>query len=126
MEGHGHQPRDTWSTQELEEAGRSLPWGLGGSLALQKPLPLGQRRDKCVLLKPLSVLMHSSGPRTLTPDPTTTCCADSLILPQVSDFLGVGSCSRQFSIKASLTGSWVCGTRRGHATLTNAHCPNNA
>ena len=27
-EGWGHKPRDAWSPQKLEEAGRTLPWSL--------------------------------------------------------------------------------------------------
>lgn len=30
LEGHGHQPRNTWSDRKLEEAGRSLPQSPGG------------------------------------------------------------------------------------------------
>lgn len=29
LEGCGHKPRSTWNHQELEEAGRILPWSLG-------------------------------------------------------------------------------------------------
>ena len=28
MEGYGHEPRDACSHQELEEAGKILPWSL--------------------------------------------------------------------------------------------------
>ena len=37
LEGGSHKPRDVWSPQKLEEAGRTLPWGSGGSAVLPTP-----------------------------------------------------------------------------------------
>lgn len=35
LEKRGHEPRNAWNQQQLEEAGRASPRALGGSIALQ-------------------------------------------------------------------------------------------
>lgn len=90
MDGRGHRlgmPGVPGSWKRWEGP---LPGALWGSPALQMLPPPGQRGDKHLLLKPLPGLMCCRGPRTLTPDATTTCHPDALILPQVSDFQGIG------------------------------------
>ena len=75
-------------------------------------------RGKCLMLKALPLLICPSGPRTLTQSTTTTFHTDSLILPQISDFLGTGWCSRQFSGQTPSRGT----PSRGPC-LATAHSP---
>ena len=68
MEGHGHKPRDAWSHQKLEEAGRTLPSslrrepGLADTLILDVWPQSGKRMNVCCW-EPRGEQSFPAGPR---------------------------------------------------------------